>query len=116
MSTIPIFLAQQPNALQLVKSPWSRASGSGRELLIIILAVASVTLLLLLWATFIRKRPRHHLSRWVIEEATPADPENGHKRRKWRRRRRGHRPRNPTLAETGGLPPARVEQPPESTA
>ena len=31
-----------------------------------------------------------------------------------RRRRREHRPRNPTLAETGGLPPIRPEDPPSS--
>jgi hypothetical protein len=30
-------------------------------------------------------------------------------RRKHRRRRRAHRPRNPTLAETGGLPPIKTE-------
>ena len=35
------------------------------------------------------------------------------KRRKRRRSRRRHRPRNPTLAETGGLPPVRPEGPPE---
>ena len=29
-----------------------------------------------------------------------------------RRRRREHRSRNPTLAETGGLPPIRGEKPP----
>lgn len=28
-----------------------------------------------------------------------------------RRRRRDHRPRNPTLAETGGLPPVRSDEP-----
>jgi hypothetical protein len=32
-------------------------------------------------------------------------------RRKLRRRRRDHRPRNPTLAETGGLPPIRPDGP-----
>ena len=37
------------------------------------------------------------------------DDSSGHRHRK-RRRRRDHRPRHPTLAETGGLPPIR---PPE---
>ena len=32
--------------------------------------------------------------------------------RRQRRRRREHRPRNPTLAETGGLPPLRQDNPP----
>ncbi len=44
-----------------------------------------------------------------------ADSSGLQKRRKWRRRRRDHRPRNPTLAETGGLPPLRSQaQPPSS--
>ncbi len=32
-------------------------------------------------------------------------------RRRVRRRRRDHRPRNPSLAESGGLPPARPDDP-----
>lgn len=32
---------------------------------------------------------------------------DGRMRRKFRKRRRTHRPRNPSLAETGGLPPQR---------
>ena len=46
-----------------------------------------------------------------------AEPQEDSERRRYRkrRRRRGHPeflPRNPTLQETGGLPPPRPEQPP----
>ena len=34
------------------------------------------------------------------------------KRKKWRKPRRAHRPLNPTLAQTGGLPPIRDENTP----
>jgi hypothetical protein len=36
---------------------------------------------------------------------------HGRRRYKYRVRRRGHRTRNPTLAETGGLPPVRTQEP-----
>jgi hypothetical protein len=44
-------------------------------------------------------------------DSTPEEPgEHRHRRRK---RKHNHRPRNPTLAETGGLPPLRQSDPPE---
>jgi ABC-type nickel/cobalt efflux system permease component RcnA len=45
------------------------------------------------------------------EDSDGEDDDEPHKKRR-RRRRREHRPRNPTLAETGGLPPVRTEDPP----
>ena len=46
-----------------------------------------------------------------MSEDGAAPPE---KRRRRRRSHHRHRPRNPTLAETGGLPPIRPEDPPEA--
>jgi FtsZ-interacting cell division protein ZipA len=98
-----------------------------KELLILLGAVGAVTLVLVLWAAYWRKRPRsrrrhhhhhHHRSEnqidspAVTEEMEPEDADEKRYRRK-RRRRREHRPRNPTLAETGGLPPLRTERPPD---
>src|SRR5882672_2281194 len=71
-----------------------------------------------LWAAVIRKRRppsgyRHHRS------PTPA-PRKPAEKSRWRqlfsrkRRHRRGRSRNPTLAETGGLPPLRAEEPPET--
>jgi len=79
-------------------------------------------LVLLLWARFLRRRPRQHRSHGSSrrERAVEADPgasgeegqeavdDGGRKRRRRRAARREHRPRNPTLAETGGLPPSRA--------
>lgn len=69
---------------------------------------------LFLWARFIRKRPRERGRRDRAPYAIPIDTspndlgpgDRPHHRRR-RRRRRDHRTRNPTLAETGGLPPHR---------
>lgn len=48
------------------------------------------------------------------EEDNSADEDSeARKRYKYRWKRREHRVRNPTLAETGGLPPARKEEPPQ---
>lgn len=92
------------------------------ELLTLLGAVAVVTLLLVVWAVYIRKTPRQHSRHYHYPSAnqqnsssslpdTEPEETNGKRYRRKRRRRREHRPRNPTLAETGGLPPMRSEQP-----
>ncbi len=82
------------------------------DFLLLMGAVAFLTLLFLVWAVFIRKR-KQDLADWRLQESRHSSSHHsdgsGHRRR--RRRRREHRPRNPTLAETGGLPPARTEPP-----
>lgn len=77
-----------------------------------------VSLLLILWAAYVR-RPRRRseesrreplksptLVKKVVEE-------DGRRRVKIKERRRDHRGRNPTLAETGGLPPPKDDSPRE---
>jgi len=107
-----------------------------REVMIVTGAAAGVTLLVVVWAVYFRRRRRHHSHHshhhhhhhhpspqpaendLAVDETaseTGVDSSEPHRhRRRRRRRRREHRPRNPTLAETGGLPPLRSEQPPES--
>jgi uncharacterized membrane protein YciS (DUF1049 family) len=90
---------------------------------LIILGVVLVTAgLAFIWAIFIRKPSRrrrkyHKHDRKavrVIPPATagkaPALPDEGNQGRTRRRSRRNHRPMNPTLAETRGLPPVRQDQ------
>jgi hypothetical protein len=97
-----------------------RMDASSRDAILIFGAMAVVTLLVVVWAAFIRKKPRkrlHHYRRPQVSRAAepetaeepeqPAEEPGGGRRRK--RRRREHRPRNPTLAETGGLPPIKPE-------
>lgn len=97
---------------------WSSFGTSMKDVVKLLGAVCLLTLVLVLWVVYARKRHRHHHrhSHHHHAPAPGADPvsgsdDNGHSRR--RRRRRHHRPRNPTLAETGGLPPIKQENPPE---
>jgi hypothetical protein len=120
MSTILFGLVDRE--MQVIMSSWRILDPSSREGLIIFCAIAFVTVLALLWAVFLRKRwHRHHSHHHHTHghssalAETPAAPNDGvvpaspHKHRRWRRQRRPHHPRNPTLAETGGLPPIRSE-------
>jgi hypothetical protein len=111
MNSISLFLAQidAKDAL-LVDLHKTGASRSGLTLLFG--ACGAVTLLLLAWAIFIRKRPVERLRRFSYS-SDPASKDNpgastatSQGRRRRRRRRRS---RNPSLAETGGLPPIRTE-------
>ena len=75
-----------------------------------------------IWAIMYSRKKRrhkhhhHHKPAGVAVEpgtATAAAAERESRRRKkWRRPRRPHRPLNPTLAQTGGLPPMRDENTP----
>jgi hypothetical protein len=94
-----------------------------KEGLIVLGATCVVALAVMAWAAlYVRKRRRHgrhahgHRGQSVGAEALEAvqsSPGNGevHHHRRRRKRRRDHRPRNPTLAETGGLPPVRPDDP-----
>jgi hypothetical protein len=89
------------------------ASRSGLTLLFT--AFGIVTFLILAWAVFIRKRPAEGSRRYSYpaRDSKASDKDNlnessaGARGRKRRRRKR--RSRNPTLAETGGLPPIRSD-------
>ena len=106
-------LPDLPGAASQLGVPSRRAFGDVGLILAVGLGVA---LIFIIWAKFFRKakadEPKHH---WLAENEEPEDEsEEGHRRRKKRKRlRRDHRPRNPTLAETGGLPPQRSHDSPE---
>jgi len=96
-----------------------------RDILLIVGIGMVLTVGLVFWATRYarhRKRRRHHSKPAILERHTEerADhehpPHDHHHRRRRRRLRREHRGRNPTLAETGGLPPSRGESSGSSSA
>ena len=123
ISAIPLLLANADT--DEVVTAWRFMDPSTRGGLMIFGAIGLVTLLALLWAIFLRKsrRRRHshrhshqHSSR-PTESAEASNDEGAlsppQDRRKLGRTRRRRRSRNPTLAETGGLPPVRSEEPPK---
>jgi hypothetical protein len=91
------------------------------EALVIFGALFLVSLAVFAWAFFSVTR-RHRHSRHHPTPAPKAAPENAHDLKSASRsHRRRHRhvedfPRNPTLAEVGGLPPIRTKEPPPPLA
>ena len=88
------------------------------------LPVLLLTALLLLWAYFFRqkrRRAKRREDRRLPRRSLALDAARGVSeitqfvKQRQEGRRRHHRPRNPTLAETGGLPPVRPDGPPPPT-
>lgn len=71
----------------------------------VVVIVVVICGLLVGWAVFFRRSPRDPRARRLTDAPLPS----GHRRR---RLRREHRPRAPSLAETGGLPPVKPAEPP----
>jgi hypothetical protein len=107
------------------EAPASNLLGLGMRDIFLILGVAvALGLFLFIWVYVAHKgRRRHHSKHQPSKPVAKADkksPEmSSSKGPRIRRRRRGHPdnlPRNPTLGETGGLPPIRPEEPPSEVA
>ena len=121
----PILFAQEAVDVNNLFATMRRSDPATLERILIFGAMGLVTLLLVLWAVFIRKRRRRRRSHHHVpepsaqpidtpvaakEQDAPSPPKRRHHRHRSGRR---HRRRNPTLAETGGLPPIRPEEPAE---
>ena len=90
-----------------------------RDMALIGAAVLGLSLLLILWARRYARRSKRHRHEHRSESRPVGDEESStrhHHRHRHRRRRRRHSPAergsNPTLAETGGLPPIRPQSSP----
>jgi hypothetical protein len=81
-------------------------------LLACLIALASISLF---WAFFLRQRPKGPRGTLVVDGSRRSSQAYGSSGRRRRRKRRENHPenfgRNPTLSETGGLPPPRAEPP-----
>lgn len=117
----PILLLLADAETHSILANWRMTEGA-REKIMIFGAIGLVTALVVLWAVFLRKKRRrrhsshdhghHHSSApapvpEASKDASPPAAEERHRRH--RRSRRRHRRLNPTLAQTGGLPPIRPE-------
>jgi hypothetical protein len=97
--------------------PMAPLSPGFGDFLIVLGAIALVTLIVLVCFIVFRKKSRHrhkHHSHTSDHERLETDSHEGkiRVRKSYRHRRREHRPMNPTLAQTGGLPPVRSQPPP----
>jgi hypothetical protein len=113
MRTFPVCFAE--SSFQWLSSNWRQVNTANRQYIVFFGAVSTLALLALLWAVYFRKRKRRHRlehrapNGWgrnpnTEEPLIVVTPSSKH-----RKRRREHRPRNPTLAETGGMPPVRAD-------
>jgi hypothetical protein len=96
-----------------VQEATSKPLFNTREALLVIGVSLSVGLVLFLWAYLkFRKKPGIEFGPGKSEHKIPfkraSDSASSGRRRK-RHQRREHRPRNPTLDKTGGLPPPRAD-------
>lgn len=112
MSNVHISLAVVGRELPSLGDLGNMGAGDSSQLAPILAAVLFVVFGMIVWAVFIRKPKRAPVRGRIItpEEAARhlrsrhgSSQEGGRRRR----RRRAGRSRNPTLAETGGLPPIR---------
>jgi hypothetical protein len=81
----------------------------------VLMAVFVVVLLVVLWAVFIRKPARSAERGRLVDKSPSGSAESSGRGGRRRRKKREHAGRNPTLAETGGLPELKKSpQPPSS--
>ena len=100
----------------------SKLFGLGlRDVLLLVAVAVIIALALFLWAYLTRRDRRRHLARSPVvahgERRRPREEaEDRMRTRKRRRRPPEDVRRNPTLGETGGLPPIRPDEPARPTA
>jgi len=117
---IHLFLAEVPANIDLKGTPMPPAStGYLRDLLLISGVAAVLALSLFLYVYMTRRNRRTHPATGARaiyraeKRAEPEESEGTHRARRRRRRKEEFERRNPTLGETGGLPPVRTEEPAE---
>jgi hypothetical protein len=113
-----IDLADRLNPLGTGPSPMARSVM--RDAMVVVGAAVGVAVLLLLLAVFFRKLRKRQPDRSVSQSKAASKSDlvkreevegsAGRRKSRYRRRRREHRSMNPTLSETGGLPPERPEE------
>ena len=85
----------------------------GTDITVVLAVALGLTAILFFWVFFIRSKPTHARGSLVVSRTDKKSKESGTSTKSRRRRRRGDHPdswsRNPTLSETGGLPPPRPE-------
>lgn len=116
LSLTPILAALEPPDLDALKNAHRGSTPQlwGTDITIILAVILGITALLFFWAFFLRKKPTHARGSLVVERYDKKGRESHASAGGKRRRRRSQSEawgRNPTLSETGGLPPPRPEEP-----
>lgn len=112
-----ICLLAQATTAPITTPGVSREPVLSRDIMLILGVAGLIAFTVVIWAFFIRRRrhPDPHVrvldSRPIPVSMDDSDSDHHHKRRRRKRRRlrSSELPRNPTLQQTGGLPPLRPE-------
>jgi hypothetical protein len=117
MLTAFLLLAQfeRPELEMLKDAKSSSPKIFGADLTLVLGSALALAAVLFFWAFFVRKKPKQMRGALVLERAPKHSKEtHGTSGRRKRRKRRPDHPenwgRNPTLGETGGLPPTRSDE------
>lgn len=116
LSLTPILAAMDPTEIDLLKNSGTSSGPKlfGTDVTIILAVSLGLAALLFFWAFFLRKKPTHARGSLVVERTEKNGRSSSGSSSRKRRRRRSESEgwgRNPTLSETGGLPPPRPEEP-----
>jgi hypothetical protein len=96
-------LAKVRSKLPVSNERGAYLSPAARDVVLIVLAVFFIALVSILWAVYLRRESRRDRRSPTIVEPSAIPFKRRHRRRK----RKESVSRNPTLAETGGLPPVK---------
>ena len=119
MLTLPLLLAQiDTKEVEELRNAakFSRPQLFGTDITVVLAIALALAAILFFWAFFVRKRPKSVRGSVVVTRRDKNSKEayGSSGRRKHRKRRADHPSnwgRNPTLSETGGLPPPKLEEP-----
>lgn len=114
-------LAQEELDLSTALSAWQNMDEDLRNQLVLLMLFVVLAVGALVWAAFYRKSKsrRVRIRRPHTWQSEPGETRSSRRQRHRERQRRSAHPRspkNPTLAETGGLPPRRPEDQPPTGA
>ena len=105
----------------VLEPPGKAYNWSVRDMILVVCVTIIMASLLFLWAYFGRRNRRRQYGMYsrALYKTEKGDAQSGHEhahshrhRRKRKHNHPANLPRNPTLAEAGGLPPLRHEEPP----
>jgi hypothetical protein len=113
MTRLSALLAQEFINPEDVVKGWSSITPETRDRLLFLIGFILVALGSMAWAAFIRKRGKKRRVRvppptW--KHPPEKSPRSHRRRQRIRRTEHRERPANPTLSETGGLPPPKDDE------
>lgn len=122
LNLIPLLAAFESPEIEMLKNGPKNSNPQifGTDITVILAVLLGIAALLFFWVFFLRNKPTHARGSLVVQRTGKsggkADATSGRRRRKRRADNPSEWGRNPTLSETGGLPPQRPEEPKSPTA